>query len=597
MALKKRQEKLNLKENLAVYLNLVKKHRGVLIFLIVLTLIIEGARIFEKFLFKVVVDKSGEFIAQTLILANFIQILFVIALVFLGVIVIKIITHWFSNKIMNRFDGMLQFDLKKKFFDHIVQLSHKFHTSHKSGSLISRLNRGERSVEALNDFFIHNLGPIVFQIIIIAGALLILDPPSALVIVTVTVLFILFSLWIANKQKIPQYQSNKAEDREKGIMGDVFTNIESVKYFGKEKFVSNRYAKLAEDTKVKMIRFWDYGVLFTAGESLILSLGTFFIIFFPILRLIQGEIGVGTLVFIYSLYMGLTGPLFRLVFGIRRFYISLGDFHALFKYLKIKNDIVDKAGAPDIEIKEGRLELNNVSFSYPKKKAQAVQNINLNIKPNEKVALVGHSGCGKTTLIKLLYRLYDTDKGQILIDGKNVKAVKQHSLRSELSIVPQEPILFDDTIYNNIRFANPKASREEVMRAIKFAQLSKIIKTFPLKENTIVGERGMKLSGGEKQRVSIARALLADKKVLVLDEATSALDSKTEYEIRVALGKLLKDKTAIIIAHRLSTIMSADRIIVMDKGKIVQEGKHRDLIKRRGIYRELWDLQRGGYIK
>ena len=191
---------------------------------------------------------------------------------------------------------------------------------------------------------------------------------------------------------------------------------------------------------------------------------------------------------------------------------------------------------------------------------------------------MGPSGCGKTSLIKLLYRFYDIDSGEILIDGQNIKDVKQESLREEMAIVPQECVLFDDTIYNNVKFSRPSASKEEVLKAMKFAQLDKIIERFPNKEDTIVGERGVKLSGGEKQRVSIARALLADKKILVLDEATSALDSETEQEIQEALKKLMEGRTTIIIAHRLSTIMMADEIIVMDAGKIVQRGKHEDLI-------------------
>ena len=226
-----------------------------------------------------------------------------------------------------------------------------------------------------------------------------------------------------------------------------------------------------------------------------------------------------------------------------------------------------------------------------------MKNFNLKIKPNEKVALVGHSGCGKTTLVKILNRFYNLDSGEVLIDGKNIENYKQESVRGETSIVPQECILFDDTLYNNIKFANSKASKKEIFNAIKFAQLGKVIKNFPNKENTIVGERGVKLSGGEKQRVSIARAILANKKVLVLDEATSALDSETESEIQKALENLLKGRTSIIIAHRLSTIMNADRIIVLQKGKIIQEGKHKDLVKVPGEYRKLWKLQKGGYIK
>jgi len=225
-----------------------------------------------------------------------------------------------------------------------------------------------------------------------------------------------------------------------------------------------------------------------------------------------------------------------------------------------------------------------------------VLNFNLSIKKNEKVALVGHSGCGKTTLVKLLYRLFDVNSGKILIDGKDIRDFKQESLRGELSIVPQEAILFDDTIYNNIRFSNPKASRKDVLRAMKFAQLDRFVQNLPKKENTIVGERGVKLSGGERQRVSIARALLANKKILVLDEATSSLDSMTEHEIQKDLFRLMEGRTSIIIAHRLSTIMQTDKIIVMENGKIVQIGKHKNLIRKRGPYRVLWELQKGGYI-
>ena len=244
--------------------------------------------------------------------------------------------------------------------------------------------------------------------------------------------------------------------------------------------------------------------------------------------------------------------------------------------------------------KEAEIEFKNVSFKYNNKKI--LDNFNLKIKPGEKVALVGHSGSGKTTLVKLLYRFYDVNTGTILVDGKDVRNIKQESLRSELSIVPQECVLFDDTVYNNILFSNPKASRYEVLNAIKSAQLDKTVRNFPNKEETIVGQRGVKLSGGEKQRVSIARALLANKKVIVLDEATSSLDSQTESEIQKDLEKLLEGRTSIIIAHRLSTIMKADKIIVLEGGKIVQTGSHNTLINKPGLYKKLWNLQKGGYI-
>ncbi|MBS3141552.1 ATP-binding cassette domain-containing protein [Candidatus Woesearchaeota archaeon] len=270
-------------------------------------------------------------------------------------------------------------------------------------------------------------------------------------------------------------------------------------------------------------------------------------------------------------------------------------FNDLFAYGKIEREVKDKENAAELEIKKGEIEFRNISFDYGKR--SIFKNFNLKINKNEKIALVGHSGSGKSTLVKLLYRFYDVNSGEILIDGKNIKDFRQESLRGEMAIVPQECILFDDTVYNNITFSRPDSIHNDVIKAIKFSQLDKIIEKFPKKENTIVGERGIKLSGGEKQRVSIARAILADKKVLVLDEATSSLDSETEFEIQKDLQELMKGRTSIIIAHRLSTIMRADRIIVMKEGKIVQIGKHEDLINLEGEYKKLWNLQKGGYIK
>ena len=332
-----------------------------------------------------------------------------------------------------------------------------------------------------------------------------------------------------------------------------------------------------------------------AGQQIIIGMGTFFLILFPLMDLLNGKMSVGTLVFIYTAYGNIFYPLFGFVHGIRNYYRAMADFDALFKYGKEEQEVKDAPNAQELKVKQGNIEFDCVKFAYGKRKI--FKGLNLKVPSGKKIALVGHSGCGKTTLVKLLYRFYDIASGSITIDGQDIRSVKQESLRGEMSIVPQEAILFDESIYNNVAFSNPTATRKEVMQAIKFAQLDKIIKNFPNKENTIVGERGVRLSGGEKQRVSIARAILANKKILVLDEATSALDSETEAEIQRDLKKLMEGRTSIIIAHRLSTIMHADVIVVMKDGNIVQMGKHNQLINRDGEYKRLWNLQRGGYIK
>jgi ATP-binding cassette, subfamily B, heavy metal transporter len=592
---RKKREKIDFKHNLKTYVNFVGKYKWFYFLVILMVLLLEGMRVTDKFLFKIIVDKGAEFNSGSLLLDGLVEVLIVVAFVFVGLLVFKLVVKWFQIILINRLDGGVIFDIKKKFFDHIIHLDHSFHTTHKTGSLISRLTRGSRAVERMTDFIVFNIAPLLLQLIIVGVAFLFFDVISSIVVVATVIIFIMFGIFMSYIQQSANLRANDADDREKGHVSDVLTNIDSIKYFGKENYIKRGYTKLAEETKARFIKLWDYGRWFDIGQSVILGTGTFLLIYFPLIKFMNGEMSIGTIAFIYTAYLGLMGPLFGFVHSIRRFYEAMADFQALFAYDKIKNEIRDLPGAPEMKIRKGNIEFKRVNFSYHSK--NVIDNLSLKIKPNEKVALVGHSGSGKTTLVKLLYRLYDVHKGEILIDGKNIKKFKQESVRNELSVVPQEAILFDDTIYNNIRFSNPKASRKEVLKAIKFAQLDSFVRDLPRGINTIVGERGVKLSGGEKQRVSIARALLADKKVLVLDEATSALDSKTEHEIQRDLEMLMEGRTSIIIAHRLSTIMKADKIVVMSKGKIVQIGKHRDLIKKKGIYKQLWDFQKGGYIE
>jgi len=592
---RKEVPKIEFKKNLKIIYDLSLKYKWMAIFLIVMIILLEGVRLAEKYLYKIIIDKSTEFIGGTLILESFLPTLILIAVIFLGMRLFDTVGNWFKVHYVIKFEIEVLTDLKVKFFNHIIGLSHKFHSDHKTGSLISILSRGTRAIEHLYDFLIWNLAPVIINFIIVGGTLIYFDPTSAIITLIIFVVFLTYSFFILENQKKLNVLANKAEDAEKANISDMLTNVETIKFFGKEDKVKRIFHKVANTTKDAFARHWNTFRWFDAGHVFIIGIGFFFIFFFAMQKIISGDMTIGTLVFIYAIYGNVIFPLFRFVHGVRGFYRSMADFQELFEYDKVRNDIEDKTNAKTCKLKKGTIEFRNINFAYVKK--NLFENFNLKIKSGEKVALVGHSGCGKTTLIKLLYRLYDVQKGKILVDGKDIKEYKQESLRSEMSVVPQECILFDDTVYNNIKFSHPSATREEVLEAIKFAQLDTIINDFPQKEKTIVGERGIKLSGGEKQRVSIARAVLANKKVLVLDEATSSLDSETEYEIQKALEDLLKGKTAIMIAHRLSTIMNSDRIIVMDKGKIVQMGKHKNLIKQKGQYKKLWNLQKGGYLK
>lgn len=593
--MEKDEEKIDFKYDIKVYLNLLAQYKFYFIAVLFLVLIGEAISINDKFLFKILVDRGTEYVASTLALSNFMNILMILGLVFIGTSLLRTLTQWLQIHWINKLDAFLIQDLKRKYFNHIIELSHSFHTTHKTGSMISRLSRGGRAIERMTDTLIFSFAPLIFQFIVAAISLMFLDYVSSIVITVTIIVFLIFNYVAQQMQKKSSIIANNTEDIEKANVGDIFTNIDSIKYFGKENFIKNRFEKLTANTRSAFIDNWNYFRWGDAGQRIILSMGTFFLIFFSIKKFLIGDLSLGSLVFIYTVYLNLMGPLYSFTHGMREFYRVMADFESLFQYGKIEQEVKDTISSKKYEIKKGEIEFKNVNFNYGQRKI--FQDFNLKINSGQKVALVGHSGSGKSTLVKLLYRLYDLNSGEILIDGINIKDFKQEALREEMAIVPQECVLFDDTIYNNVAFSNTKATRAEVLRAIKFAQLDKIIDKFPKRENTIVGERGVKLSGGEKQRVSIARALLSNKRVLVLDEATSSLDSQTEHDIQGDLQALMKGRTSIIIAHRLSTIMNADKIVVMKEGKIVQIGKHNDLIRKAGEYSKLWNLQKGGYIK
>jgi len=587
-------EKIDFRYNLREYWKALVKYKWTFFWVLFLTTLVEALSVVDRFLFKIIIDDGEKFLAGSLIESIFVRTLIILAVIFILVIILRTVGKWVQMHFLIIMETKMVKELKEKYFGYILELDHSFHITHKTGSLISRIGRGTSAVTDMTDIFVFSIVPMIVSLFVVAVSLAYFDLMFGLVIVLLSLAFVIYSLFVQSLQQKAKLETNAAEDYEKGFVSDVFTNVDSIKYFGKEDKVKTTFSKVTNNTQEKTAKYENYYRWYEAGHLLILGIGVFFLVYFPLVGFLNKEITLGTLVFVYTIYGSIIGPMYYLVGGLRVFYRAMGDFQELFEYGKIKREVKDIPNAKFLKIKKGEIEFRNLYFNYKTRKM--FQNFNLKIKPNEKVALVGHSGSGKTTLVKLLYRFYDVSKGEIFIDGENIKGVKQESLRQEMSIVPQECILFDDTIYNNIKFSNPKASKEEVEKAIALAQLDKIIKSFPDKEKTIVGERGVKLSGGEKQRVSIARAILANKRILVLDEATSSLDSETEYEIQKGLKTLLEGRTSIMIAHRLSTIMNADRIIVLKKGEIAQIGKHKDLIFKEGEYKRLWTLQKGGYI-
>jgi len=590
-----RKEKIDFKYNLSVYYTFIRPYLWLAALVLAVNFVFELTLTLDKILFKFVIDDGTSFIAGTMARGVFVSALVMISIYYFAIIFGRSVLRFLQLHFTNRLEAKMIFDMKRRYFLHLIMLSHDFHTSHKAGTLIARLSRGGRAIEMFTDVAIFEFAPFIFQFVVVSVSLAYFSPTYVLVALGTSFVFLLFSLFMQQIEMRYTLVENNADDAEKGFIGDVFTNVDAIKYYGKEKIIGSRYEGKSGATRDAQRAHWDIGRYTWLGQNTIIGIGTFLIVFFPIQDLIAGSISIGSVVFVFTTYGNLTNPLHGFVRGVRNFYRAMADFESLFRYGKISQTVKDAGDAKPISIGKGAVEFRNVSFSYNSKR-EVVHDFNLTIKSGEKIALVGHSGSGKTTIVKLLYRFYDVSSGDILIDGNDVRNVSQESLRSEMSIVPQECVLFDDTIYNNVAFSKPDASREEVMQALKFAQIDRIIGEFPDKEQTIVGERGVKLSGGEKQRVSIARAILANKRIIVLDEATSSLDSLTESEIQRDLAELLSGRTSIIIAHRLSTIMRADRLIVLHRGRIVEEGTHAELVGRDGHYRKLWELQRNGYI-
>ncbi|MFA6064231.1 MAG: ABC transporter ATP-binding protein [archaeon] len=589
------EEKVNYADNLRYYFTIAKPYWAYFVVVLVCIFAQTFMEVGQNYLFKLLVDSGGEFFAGNLLKEAFISLILFLAGVYFVSMLIQGFAKYYRMLWLNTFEVKMMFDVKKDIYDHLIGLSHNFHSTHRTGSLISKLNRSGKSIESLTDFITFQGSPLIIKVLVSFVAIAFFDLTSALIVLLACIVYILFSLYVLGIQQKVNVERNNAEDYEKGFISDTFTNIETIKNFGKEKRMGGIFSSIANKTLVKQLEFWNYYAWVDLGFVLIFGLGTLGLMYFTLSRTLLGEINVGSLVFIYASYSTLIMPLYEFMWGIRRSYEAMSDMQGIVEYKKISQEVADAKNANNLQIKHGEIEFKNVTFTYGRK--DVIKDFNLKVKPKEKVALVGHSGAGKTTIVKLLYRLYDVKDGAVLVDGKDVRSVTQESLRQELSIVPQECVLFNDSIYNNVLFSSPNATRENVFRALKIAKLYDFVMDLPEKENTIVGERGIKLSGGEKQRLSIARAVLADKKILVLDEATSSLDSSTERAIQQELFDLMKGKTTIIIAHRLSTIMQADKIVVLEKGRIVEVGTHEELSNKKGIYKKLWELQKQKAIK
>ena len=476
-------------------------------------------------------------------------------------------------------------------FQHIHKLSLRYHISRKTGALSRIIERGVKGLEFLLRFLLFSIGPLVLELLIIAGIMFFWFDYSYLAVIIIMIsAYVWFTLKVTEwRVKIRKFMNDQDTDANQKAI-DSLLNYETVKYFSAEEREAKRYdgaLKLYENAALKTA----YSLAFlNFGQSLIITAGLIIVMAMAAIGVQNGYLTVGDFVMVNAYMIQITMPLNFLGTVYREIRQGLVDMSEMFDLLEQPAELVDSQHASELNLKGGHISIKNVTFGYDEKRP-ILQDVSLEINPGETVAIVGPSGSGKSTLGRLLFRFYDVQKGAIKIDGQDVRDITQTSLHGLIGVVPQDTVLFNDTIYYNIAYGLDNPSRSRVEKAAKDAQIHDFIMALPAGYETTVGERGLKLSGGEKQRVGIARTLLKNPPILLLDEATSALDTETEREIRDALTNASEGRSVLTIAHRLSTIAHADRIIVLENGCIVEVGDHEALLLKKERYYSLWTKQ------
>jgi len=476
-------------------------------------------------------------------------------------------------------------------FSHLHALSLRFHLQRQTGGVSRDIERGTRGISFLLNFMLFNILPTLLEISLVAIILITRYDIWFAVIVFVTLAaYIALTLIVTEWRMIFRRTMNDMDSKANTQAIDSLLNYETVKYFGNETWEAQRYDSHMQKWEAAAVRNQTSLAALNSGQSAIIALGATLLLWLAADGVIEGSMSLGDLVLVNAFMLQLYMPLHFLGFVYREIKHSLADMEKMFSLLAENEEIKDKQGAGDLVLQDLAVRFEDVNFSYEPNR-QILFNVSFEIPASRNIAVVGHSGSGKSTLARLLFRFYDVTSGRILISGQNISEVTQKSLRAAIGIVPQDSVLFNDSIYYNIAYGRPDATREEVLEAAMSAHIHDFIESLPDKYETMVGERGLKLSGGEKQRVAIARAILKKPAILIFDEATSALDSKSEKLIQAELKRIASDRTTLTIAHRLSTIVDADQILVMDKGRIIERGTHRELLAANGTYAHMWELQ------
>lgn len=476
-------------------------------------------------------------------------------------------------------------------FGHLHALSLRFHLQRQTGGVSRDIERGTRGISFLLNFMLFNILPTLLEISLVAIILISrYDIWFSLIIFATLAAYIALTLSVTEWRMIFRRTMNDMDSKANTQAIDSLLNYETVKYFGNETWEAQRYDAHMQKWEAAAIRNQTSLAVLNSGQSAIIAIGATLLLWLAADGVIKGSMSLGDLVLVNAFMLQLYMPLHFLGFVYREIKHSLADMEKMFSLLAENEEIKDKPGAADLILRDSGVRFEHVNFGYESNR-QILFDVSFEIPAGRTIAVVGHSGSGKSTLARLLFRFYDVTDGRILISGQNISEVTQRSLRAAIGIVPQDSVLFNDSIYYNITYGRPGSTREEVLEAARSAHIHEFIENLPEKYETTVGERGLKLSGGEKQRVAIARALLKQPTILIFDEATSALDSKSEKLIQAELKRISSNRTTLTIAHRLSTIADSDQILVMDKGYIIERGTHRELLAAKGTYAHMWELQ------
>ena len=477
-------------------------------------------------------------------------------------------------------------------FQHIHSLSLRYHLQRRTGGLSRIIERGTKGIESIVRFTILNGGPTVLEFLLMAVVIWYQFGLWYVVIIAIMIwLYSWFSIRASDWRIDIRREMNKNDNEANSKAIDSLLNFETVKYFCNEEMEAKRFDSSMQKYEKAAIKVWTSLAWLNLGQSVILGVGIMICMAMSAIAVSNGTQTLGDFVMINALLMQLSIPLNFIGFVYREIRQGLTDLEEMFSLLGVEQEIQDSPGAKPLAVASGAIKFSNVNFHYDPERA-ILKNVSFEVPAGKTVAIVGPSGAGKSTISRLLFRFYDVTGGSIEIDGQDIREVRQKTLRAAIGMVPQDTVLFNDTIAYNIRYGRIDATEEQVIEAAKMAQISDFIETLPQGFASEVGERGLKLSGGEKQRVAIARTLLKAPPIMILDEATSALDTQTEREIQHSLDLVSKGRTTLVIAHRLSTVVNADEIIVLKDGEIAERGTHAKLIKLKGLYCKMWDRQR-----